>query len=653
MASSHAAPLADSLGAVISELARFEPHGYGRSYQVPRFITEETDSTELVDIGNPYSFFIERLTTLSVAPDLTLPGPGIHGNDFLYLTFLRSFASLNGEIGTPLKQIAFLPHLQRLGVTVLLSLPTGVIGKANRKGDRGSPFAVKNPFKVDSSLADTLIPDLDAQTQYIAMVACFEAVGIRCGSIVPLATHSIDSSIIAQFPSTTYWWNRGLGHTLRPSRIEDRENSGSPETVGGMSDEDSQQFEQPPDRNVIRAAQSAGHQYWQTNSGLTPAPACPDVAPDDGTYSWGDVAAVRYDSSPTPNLGPLEESADLSPRSIQIMALCVASRAINLGERIFWIDVAERVPDSVLQMAAQLVAGWTDDSSALCELLAEGADPDRIDSLLNSVVEALPDHDIDHQVTFIAEELFTFDPPGESHDAIVGPWVFCVGPFTHDPLTLRQSMNHHVRLLAETSPRVPFLAGLGDHDSMPPDRNHISGLLTTTFLLPSSIPFLFSGVEHGSELIVNKEFGFNTTPELQALRNQLTDDQLPLFNDVPLRWSELTPSGRILPVIRQVLTIRRAVVDFELSDLTPVTQDGEVIGYERSNGNSDYLAVHFNPSTDVAKQVTHDRNASIVFSAGPNGPSHSSDLTRHPPLTTIVTATRRVEEAIRHARGLQ
>ena len=68
------------------------------------------------------------------------------------------------ETGTFLKTIALLPYLKSLGINTIHLLPITKIGIEGRKGDLGSPYAIKNPYEIDPLLADPVI-NLDIKTQ--------------------------------------------------------------------------------------------------------------------------------------------------------------------------------------------------------------------------------------------------------------------------------------------------------------------------------------------------------------------------------------------------------------------------------------------------------------------------------------------------------
>lgn len=55
---------------------------------------------------------------------------------------------------------------------------------------------------------------------------------------------------------------------------------------------------------------------------------------------------------------------------------------------------------------------------------------------------------------------------------------------------------------------------------------------------------IFNGAEYHSQLLTNKEFGLNTTPELLAKQRELKDHSLGLFNHHPLDWRALPRHDR-------------------------------------------------------------------------------------------------------------
>jgi hypothetical protein len=640
--------LRDAVELLARALATQEALRAVEDYVVPRCVVEETTRTDLVNVGNPYGFYRHRLAELSASPAWAREDGTLSERDVMYLTFLRTFAAVNGEIGTPLKQIAFLPVLRRLGVTVLLSLPTGQIGRANRKGSRGSPFAVANPFVIDDSLVDPLLPNVNGIIQYRAMVGAYAMAGIRCGSITPLTTVAMDSDLIGRFPELTYWWRMPVGSALSASPGTQPAGSGAPDVVAGISPDLVAHFTEPPDRDDVRRVPHAGAEHWQTVDGLTPASACPDVVGDEtGTYSWADVAAVRFDDSIAPRLGVPIGDASATTRSVQLMGLVIAWRAAVLGERIFWIDVAARVPTVVLELACALFERWDGDSDRLCRELGRDARSQLVEPLLDQVIRGADSEQDGSRrcLGFVAEELFSFDRTSPLHDAIVGPWIFCVGPFSRDPATLRQSMRHHLQQLAHGSPTAPFLAGLGDHDAIPPAAELVAGLLTASLLLPGGVPLIFSGLEHGSQVLVNREFGFNTTVELRTLRGRLDETTLALFNDVPMPWATLTPSADFAELLRRLLRLRELATEHHLTQLVPLSASPagrELVGYQRhapTEPRGVQLTVYLNAGGARHHQIDVPAGHHVVLSTAMNATPSAGARLGIAPFGAVVLAS--------------
>ena len=208
-----------------------------------------------------------------------------------YISFIRFFASLNNECGTFFSQIAFLPYLKaNLGVDRIIFLPNSKIGTVQRKGERGSPFAVKDPFSFDEDLAEARLTRYSPMDQYLALIAACELLDIETGSIVPLATLAIDSPLFRQFPALGYWWTNGPGVLLFPSQLS------SLSRISNRSKSSQQLFALPPNAEEIADACIESEAWLTTlDGGKSLVNALPDPVVGDPTkYTWSDVASVRY-----------------------------------------------------------------------------------------------------------------------------------------------------------------------------------------------------------------------------------------------------------------------------------------------------------------------------------------------------------------------
>ena len=544
--------------------------GSRQTFLVPEFLAKpDSTRTRMVDVGDPYTFFVKKIDEIL---DRSAP-PGARGigtRDVVYQGFMRSFGSLDARIGTALTQLAFLTFLRdQLGVTVFLTLPTGVIGETNRKGRRGSPFAVRNPFAVDPSFADPLLPEAPALVQYRALCEAGGALGLRMGSVVPMATLAIDSPLFQVFPELGFWWNAAPGEfVFCAGPVE------APVTPYGseplsISPQAQGRFVPAPDFSEVRQVPTAaGPHFVADDARVTLANAFPDVLGGGaGTYTWQDVATVNYTTSPVP--APTGAAVrDYAPQlfSWTLMPAIIAWRYCEFGEQVHLIDVSPSVPLQVLTRARRLAASWQDGFSERLARLGAGelgrADAEALVRDLREVSEQ-PGSPLAEDLTLVGEELWQFDSPGPEVDCVAGPLIFCVSAHTRNREVFYRSLRHHLQSLAERQSGNPFLAGAANHDTMPASPGDVALLSVLYCFLPGAVTFIFSGTEWGAQQVTNKEFGFDTSSELLQLRDQLDETRLGLFNDHPVEWDGLCQPDHAGLALAQLLAhlneLRRAV----------------------------------------------------------------------------------------------
>lgn len=108
------------------------------------------------------------------------------------------------QTGTFLKTIALLPYLKSLGINTIYFLPITSIGIDEKKGTLGSPYAIRNPYKLDENLAE---PALEAsiETQFTAFVEAAHALGMKVIVEFVFRTASVDSDLALEHPEWFYW----------------------------------------------------------------------------------------------------------------------------------------------------------------------------------------------------------------------------------------------------------------------------------------------------------------------------------------------------------------------------------------------------------------------------------------------------------------
>lgn len=520
-------------------------------FLVPEFLTGDSHSTRLVDVVDGPRFLVLMIDRLLNKPRTRIArGSAISPDDRVYLGFPRSFASLNRRIGTSLTQIAFIPHIaERLRPTIFLTLPTGVIGLANCKGSRGSPFAVTNPFAVEPSLSDPLLPSIGPLQQQRALVEACALGGMRPGSVITLATLAIDSPLFRLFPDLGYWWRADPGDRLSTTTAKTRAAKADDYVPPILSAADVSRFVSPPEPSRLTSITSSDSDSaflgarLDDGTSATLANAFPDIVSNDQhTYTWRDVAMLRYRAGHAPKPAGIRSDDDVDRAATAwLLAPAIAAwRYVELGERVLWVDVGPSIPDEVLMRARRLCTSWPSDLSKKLERLGAGlATPSEADALLEQLAELaeLPSDDRAGPC-FIAEELWGFEVPDSMADAVSGPLSVCVGAHGHTLDTCVESLRYHLRQL-ETPPAATHLAGVATHDTVPPPPEITMMLGVAYAFLPRAATLIFSGSEWGAQLVTNAEFGATSDGKVPG------ENDLGLFNDMPIDWDD--PALRAMP----------------------------------------------------------------------------------------------------------
>ena len=295
---------------------------------------------------------------------------------------------------------------------------------------------------------------------------------------------------------------------------------------------------------------------------ITLANAFTDVSPEDSENAvWPDVAMLNYTSLPYPYFaGASTESIfDPSRPACELMERILEWRHATFGESVFLVDLSTNVPASVLDGARARIA-------------ARGG-----------------------AVTFIGEELWSFDAQNAGLDAVVGPLPYCVSAHTHNRAVLVESLRYHLQALQRRRGENAYLAGLANHDTMPVLPEYAALLCTCYAFLPGAATLVFSGSEWHAQTVTNPEFGLSTTPALRARRRTLGRHARALFNDVPLAWRDLPErAGDGATVDLPALYVQLARVRDDLgvdgswtyAFWTPAAGGTDCFGYVRERGKA-------------------------------------------------------------------
>ena len=466
------------------------------------------------------------------------------GEEVVYQAFLGPFLGFADECGTFSSFICHLPFLlEELEVTTILLLPILRRGKARKKGRTGSPFAIYDHLSIDQGFSDFSHPYGPDEVWELLVSEC-RRLGVRLGMILPLATLAMDAPAIREEPGIVFWWladpgelmtgepqpgSDGDGATARPSLQDEAIPAG----------EALHRFTAPPRPTAVDVVDRDGSGLYVASDRfgrqISVANAYPDPIVGSGpTYTWRDVAAIRYEEGLVPSRYRRLEEDRPNAAAERFLSRVLRHRTEQDGN-VLLVDVSSAVPGRVL---AHEVAGYPKNM-------------------------------------LVAEQLWEFRDRGP-FDFVTGPLIPCVAAHARAPEVLAESLVYHLELLRETGDDASwFFGGVGNHDSVPCPKGWQRPLMTLFCLLPRSVPFVYSGTEFGCEIPTNEEFG-DPGGDLRS-----PEEHLLLFSQrpVPVESKDLM---RFASFWKDLICLRRAlgVAQMSVSDIGAVGRDGSLVSVE-------------------------------------------------------------------------
>jgi hypothetical protein len=524
-------------------------------YAVPNLWRAGATGVSMVD---PFDYFIDAIGAIRASAPVE-PGVAAAGDRnwsasaTVYNLFVRYNAAFDHdrdgrigteplaggfrETGTLLKAIAMLPYIKRMGVNTLYLLPLTSIGKVNRKGELGSPYAIKNHYKLDETLGEPAL-DLPVETQLKALVEAAHHLGMRVVFEFVFRTASIDSDWIGEHPEWFYW--------LRTDR--DPASYGPPafdhNTLARIYEQvDKHDFHELPEPDEAYRSRFAPTPETATPgengyTGTTPdggecliASAFADWPPDDRQPPWTDVTYLKLHDAPRFNY-------------IAYNTIRMYDEALERPEfraMALWQEITGIIP-------------WCRDEFGIDGAMIDmghALPPELKAAIVTEARRGKP------EFAFWDEN---FDPSPklkeEGFNAVLGSLPFVI----HDVQYIKGLLN----FLNRNGVAIPFFA-TGENHNTPRVCHHLTGkeagrrralfLFTLGAVLPA-MPFIHSGMEICEWRPVN--LGLNFTDDD---RQRFPAESLPLFAPAACDWSESNGFAPLCDDIRRVLDIRSLYLD--------------------------------------------------------------------------------------------
>ena len=125
------------------------------------------------------------------------------------------------ETGTFVKMLAYLPTLKAMGINAVYLLPITKYSTLYKKGELGSPYAVKSFFDIDENLKESLTgKHSTVEEEFKAFVEACHILDMRVIIDVIPRTNAINSDFIKEHPEWFYWIKADKAHEYHSPNIE-------------------------------------------------------------------------------------------------------------------------------------------------------------------------------------------------------------------------------------------------------------------------------------------------------------------------------------------------------------------------------------------------------------------------------------------------
>ncbi|HVO41072.1 MAG TPA: hypothetical protein VMT34_00540 [Aggregatilineales bacterium] len=455
------------------------------------------------------------------------------------------------ETGTLLKSIALLPYIRSMGFNTVHLLPIQAVGQDGKKGTLGSPYAVRDPYRLDENLDEPAL-GLTAELLFAGFVEAAHRLGLRVTLEFVLRIAARDSDWIRAHPDWFYWIRTDVPDRGRSSGTAAQASFGSPifsaESLyimkAKVANGDFRELPPPPAAyramfvNPPQPEQIAfeNGRYIATLDDGTRARvpgAFADWPPDDHQPPWTDVTYLR-----------LYDHPDFNYMAYNTLRMYDARLAqAEHRTQPLWDAIAGIIPYYQREYG--------------------------IDGVLFDMGHALP-LQLKQLIVWLAREInpdFAFwdedfsisnQSRQEGYNAVVGYWVLGV----HEARNLR----NNISTMANYRFPIRFFSAPENHNTpraaaRPNGRSYSHYALALAITLPA-IPYILSGFELCETRPINTGLGFSTDEMAR-----LPASELPLFSAWGFDW---TRQHNMVESIRFALDLRQRY-EWLFNDADPET----------------------------------------------------------------------------------
>lgn len=126
------------------------------------------------------------------------------------------------ESGTFLKMIVLLPYFAQYNVNCIYLLPVTQSSDKFKKGEVGSPYSVKDFFKIEKSYHDTLLGNkFSSDQEFAAFVEAAHMAGMRVMLDFVPRTAARDNNLILDHPDWFYWISIDEMNDFAPPKVKE------------------------------------------------------------------------------------------------------------------------------------------------------------------------------------------------------------------------------------------------------------------------------------------------------------------------------------------------------------------------------------------------------------------------------------------------